>query len=416
MPGLPALAVSAVCSGVPQPLRTAVEAAAGPVLDTVEAAAGRTARLPLSLDVPGRRLFLDAIPLSHRYAPALGTKARLIPARSRPGCCATAPPTPGGGCCSSTSGRAADLSPGSACRDAARALRRLAVLPAPVAATLRAEDRWAHLGAGLELGLLVGDRFVHTDLNEGTILVQGDDSACLLDTAWPGRGTGGLSASFLLAQLNDAGTPAADAEAWASWALPGWASSPTDAPTPSSPRSPGDAPSRLLSSSGPLCRARGAVALRHDLTPLPHPHLNHAPSPTSFSCHRRTENHVRHRHSHLRPGAVRTGERTGANRRTRGPDDPDLRGRGRTRQRGPPGGRSLPDRRTARQALPRAGEVRLRIPVLPRAAGPARDCPRARSVRRRRRAPRDRTAQRRHPRAARGLVRHRRAAASLRLS
>ncbi|MFF3350726.1 hypothetical protein [Streptomyces sp. NPDC002779] len=233
VPDLPAPAVSTVWSGVPQQLRAAVEAAAGPVLDAVEAAAGRTARLRLSLDVPGRRLFLKATPLSHRHAPTLDTEARLAPAVR-----ALAPRLLHHGTAGAwrwllfqhVPGRAADLSPGSADRDAAaRALRRLVTLPAPAAATLRAEDRWAHLGAGLDLGLLAGDRLVHTDLNEGNILVQGDGSACLLDWAWPGRGAGWLSAGFLLAQLIDAGTPAADAEAWARRALPGWASSPTDA-------------------------------------------------------------------------------------------------------------------------------------------------------------------------------------------
>ncbi|MER6196013.1 aminoglycoside phosphotransferase [Streptomyces sp. NPDC001586] len=235
-PDLPALAASTVWSDVPQPLRAAVEAAAGPVLDAVEVAAGRTARLRLSLDVPGRRLFLKATPLSHRHAPTLNTEARLAPA--------VRPLAPGllhhgaaGGwrwlLFEHVPGRAADLSPGSPDRNAAaRALRRPATLSAPAAATLRAEDRWAHLGAGLDgldLGLLAGDRLVHTDLNEGNILVQDDGRAVLLDWAWPARGAGWLSAGFLLAQLIDAGTPAADAEAWAHRALPGWATAPTDA-------------------------------------------------------------------------------------------------------------------------------------------------------------------------------------------
>ncbi|MFC8269521.1 hypothetical protein ACFUIZ_27955 [Streptomyces cinereoruber] len=232
VPGLPAHAASAVWGGVPQPLRAAVEAAAGPVLNAVEAVSGRTAWLRLSLDVPGRRLFLKATPLSHRHAPTLDTEARLAPAVR-----ALAPQLLHHGIAGAwrwllfehVPGRSADLSPGSADRDAAAsALRRLATLPAPTAATLRVEDRWAHLGAGLDLGLLAGDRLVHTDLNEGNILVQGG-SAVLLDWAWPGRGTGWLSAGFLLAQLIDAGTPAADAEAWARQALPGWSAAPTDA-------------------------------------------------------------------------------------------------------------------------------------------------------------------------------------------
>ncbi|MFE3946229.1 hypothetical protein ACFXPV_30890 [Streptomyces sp. NPDC059118] len=226
VPTRPPLTTSTVWSDVPQPVRDAVEAAAGPVLDASEAAAGRTAHLRLHLDVSDRRLFLKATPRSHRHAPTLDTEARLAPAvRS------LAPRLLHHGTADGwrwllfehVPGRPADLSPGSADRDAAaRALRHLANLPAPAAA-LRAEDRWAHLGDALDLGTLVGDRLVHTDLNEGNILIQGDGGAVLLDWARPGRGAGWLSAGFLLAQLIDAGTPPTEAEAWARRALPGWA-------------------------------------------------------------------------------------------------------------------------------------------------------------------------------------------------
>ncbi|GAA1237308.1 phosphotransferase family protein [Streptomyces rhizosphaericus] len=231
-PDLPSLAESTVWTGVPQPLRAAVEAAVGPVLGAAEAAAGRTARLRLSLDVPGGRVFLKATPLSHRHAPTLDTEARLAPAVR-----GLAPSLLHHGTAGDwrwllfehVPGRAADLSAGSADRDAAaRVLRCLADLPAP-AAGLRAEDSWAHLGAGLDLALLAGDRLVHTDLNAGNILIQDDGSAALVDWARPGRGAGWLSAGFLLAQLIDTGTPAADAEDWARRALPGWAAAPADA-------------------------------------------------------------------------------------------------------------------------------------------------------------------------------------------
>ncbi|MGW4289603.1 hypothetical protein ACWEIK_22030 [Streptomyces sp. NPDC004673] len=232
-PDLPVITASSVWSGVPQPLRVAVETAVGPVLTAVEATAGRTAQLRLSLDVTRRRLFLKATPQSHRHAPTLDTEARLAPAVR-----AVAPRLLHQGNAGDwrwllfehVPGQAADLSPGSADRDAAaRVLRHLADLRAPAIAVLRAEDRWAHLGADLDLALLAGDRLLHTDLNEGNILVQDDGSAVLLDWAWPGRGAGWLSAGFLLAQMIDAGTPAAEAEAWAQRALPGWASAPTGA-------------------------------------------------------------------------------------------------------------------------------------------------------------------------------------------
>ncbi|MFJ1936784.1 hypothetical protein ACIOGZ_29515 [Kitasatospora sp. NPDC088160] len=232
-PGLPGLATSTVCSGVPQPLRSAVEAAVGPVLAATDAAAGRTARLRLSLEVPGRRVFLKATPQSHRHAHTLDTEALIAPAvRS------LAPRLLHHGTADGWRwllfdhivGRVADLSQGSEDRDAAaHALRRLTKLPASDAAGLRAEERWAHLGAGLDLGLLAGDRLVHTDLNPGNILIQDDGTAVLLDWARPGRGAGWLSSGFLLAQLIDAGTRAADAEDWARRALPGWAAASADA-------------------------------------------------------------------------------------------------------------------------------------------------------------------------------------------
>ncbi|MEV6976941.1 hypothetical protein [Kitasatospora sp. NPDC093806] len=232
-PHLPGLAASTVWSGVPQPLRAAVEVTAGPVLAATEAAAGRTARLRLSLEVPGGRVFLKATPLSHRHAHTLDTEALVAPAVRSLAPRLLHHGTAGGWrwlLFDHVLGRTADLSPGSEDLGAvARVLQRLAALPAPCAAPLRAEDRWAHLGAGLDLGLLAGDRLVHADLNAGNVLVQDDGTAVLLDWARPGRGAGWLSVGFLLAQLIDAGTSPADAEDWARRTLPDWASAPADA-------------------------------------------------------------------------------------------------------------------------------------------------------------------------------------------
>jgi hypothetical protein len=231
VPDPPVLAAFTAWSAVPLPVRAAVESAAGPVLAAVEAASGRTARLRLHLEVPGHRLFLKATPLS-QHPSTLETEARLAPAVRSLAPRLLHHGTDGGWrwlLFEHIPGRVADLSPGSTDRDAAaEVLQRLADLLAP-AAVLRAEDRWAHLGTGLNLGLLLGDRLVHTDLNEGNILIRSDGSAVLLDWAWPGRGAGWLSAGFLLAQLIDAGTSAAEAEAWASRALPVWAAAPAAA-------------------------------------------------------------------------------------------------------------------------------------------------------------------------------------------
>ncbi|MER6399304.1 hypothetical protein ABT263_25145 [Kitasatospora sp. NPDC001603] len=230
---LPGPAVPTGWSGVPRPLRAAVEEVAGPVLAAAEAPAGRTARLRLVLDVPGRRVFLKATLLAHRHAPTLEAEAQIAPAVR-----ALAPHllhhgTAGGWrwlLFEHVPGRHADLSPGSTDLDAAaRVLGRLADLTAPDTVVLRAKDRWAHLGAGLDLGLLTGDRLVHTDLNAGNILIQDGGDAVLLDWALPGRGACWLSGGFLLAQVIDAGTRPADAEDWARRALPGWAAAPAAA-------------------------------------------------------------------------------------------------------------------------------------------------------------------------------------------
>ncbi|MFB8243382.1 hypothetical protein ACFC58_43310 [Kitasatospora purpeofusca] len=220
-------------SGAPQQLRAAVQAVTGPVLAATEAPAGRTARLRLSLEVPGGRVFLKATPLSHRHAHTLDTEVLVAPALR-----ALAPRLLHHGTADGwrwllfdhVPGRSADLSPGSTDLDAvAHVLGDLAELPAPNAAGTRAENRWAHLGTDLDLSLLAGERLVHTDLNAGNILVRDDGSAVLLDWARPGRGAGWLSAGFLLAQLIDAGTGAADAEDWARRSLPGWAAAPAGA-------------------------------------------------------------------------------------------------------------------------------------------------------------------------------------------
>ncbi|MFB8290252.1 aminoglycoside phosphotransferase [Kitasatospora purpeofusca] len=223
---------STLWSDLPKQLRSAVEAVCGPVLAATEAPAGRTAWRRLSLEVPGGLVFLKATPLSHRHCHTLDTEARVAAAVS-----SLAPRLLHHGAAGwrwlifeHVQGQAADLSAGSVDLGAvARVLQQLAVLPAPDAVRLRVEDRWEYLGAGLDLGLLAGDRLVHTDLNAGNILVQRDGTAALVDWAWPARGASWLSAGFLLAQLIDAGTSPADAEDWARRALPGWAGAPAGA-------------------------------------------------------------------------------------------------------------------------------------------------------------------------------------------
>lgn len=144
VPDLPALAVATVRSGVPRPLRAAVEAAAGPVLDPVEVAADRTAPAP----VPGRSR-APVVPQGHSAVPPPRAHPghRGTPHTRRPRARAqAAAPWPVGAwrylLFQHVPRRASDLFPGSADRDAiTRALRRLATLLTLAAARLRAEDR-----------------------------------------------------------------------------------------------------------------------------------------------------------------------------------------------------------------------------------------------------------------------------------
>lgn len=106
-PGLPALAASTTWSHVPQPLRTAVESGAGPVLGAVEAAAAGPPGCARRLTSPEAGCLAPAVrPLAPKLVHqgiAGGWRWLLF---------------------EHVSGRATDLSPGSADRDAGRALRR----------------------------------------------------------------------------------------------------------------------------------------------------------------------------------------------------------------------------------------------------------------------------------------------------
>ncbi|MER5887793.1 hypothetical protein ABT160_28590 [Streptomyces sp. NPDC001941] len=219
--------ISRVWCSVPPSLRGAVESVAGPVRAAAETGWGRRAGLRLALDVPGGRVFLKAMPRAHRHAGTLDSEACVAGAVA-----ALAPRLLHEGSAGGwrwllfehVPGRTCDLSAGSADRDAAaRAVRHLAALPAPPGVRLRAQTRWAHLGAGLDLGLLAGDRLVHTDLNGGNILIQAGGRAVLVDWARPAQGAGWLSSGFLLAHIIDGGTRPAKAESWARRALPAWA-------------------------------------------------------------------------------------------------------------------------------------------------------------------------------------------------
>lgn len=120
-------------------------------------------------------------------------------------------------------GRHADLSPGSFDLDLlAGVLRRLlGVAEHDTSASTPVEERWARFGSDLDLGLLAGDRLVHSDLNAGNILV-GEGGAVLVDWALPARAAAWLNVGFLLASLIGAGFAPATAERWAQRTFPEW--------------------------------------------------------------------------------------------------------------------------------------------------------------------------------------------------
>ncbi|MEV7087992.1 hypothetical protein AB0O07_19225 [Streptomyces sp. NPDC093085] len=211
----------------PEQLRRAVEASVGPVHSATSASAGVNAYLALTLDVPSTRVFLKAMPRAHRAAYTLANEARIAP-----GVAGISPRVLHHGTTSTwtflvyehVEGRHADLSADSTDLEAlAGVMRRLcAAAGHDTSASTPLQDRWARFGTDLDLGLLAGDRLVHTDLNSGNILVGEDGTARLVDWALPARAAPWLNLGFLLAGLIDAGAAPAGAERWAADTFPEW--------------------------------------------------------------------------------------------------------------------------------------------------------------------------------------------------
>ncbi|MEV6981732.1 hypothetical protein AB0M95_10810 [Sphaerisporangium sp. NPDC051017] len=235
-PGIPGSVPGAHCApsgsgrvdwgSAPDEVRRAVEALTGPVHAAVTASAGRNAQLAAMLDVPGGKVFVKAMPRAHRGAFTLANEARIAPSVLR-----VSPRLLHHGTARGwefllferVDGRHANLSPGTPDLDAlARVLRRLlGVAKHDTSASVAVEERWARFGGDLDLGLLTGDRLVHSDLNAGNILI-GEGGAILVDWALPARGATWLNVGLLLASLIGAGFAPAEAESRAKRTFPEW--------------------------------------------------------------------------------------------------------------------------------------------------------------------------------------------------
>ena len=130
-------------------------------------------------------------------------------------------------------GRPAKLAPGSPDLSVvATALGRLGAIRAPELRSLgdRWKARWWRGLAGelrgrdpglLEAwedkapGLVAGDSLVHTDLHEDQFVLDGNGGVRVVDWGWPASGAAWVDPAFLVIRLVGAGHHPADAESWA---------------------------------------------------------------------------------------------------------------------------------------------------------------------------------------------------------
>ena len=103
-----------------------------------------------------------------------------------------------------------------------RALNRLQQIPCPDLPVKRAEQRWAaYLDDNAARDLLAGQTLLHTDFNPLNVLIR-DETAWIIDWAWPTRGAAFIDPACLLLRLMLDGHTAPQAESWAaqcdSWA------------------------------------------------------------------------------------------------------------------------------------------------------------------------------------------------------
>jgi hypothetical protein len=101
----------------------------------------------------------------------------------------------------------------------AEAIRLLGEVTCPDLPLKRAEQRWAPYMD--DTSALQGEALLHTDFNPLNVLIN--DTACIIDWAWPTRGAAWIDPACFILRLMAAGHTPEEAEAWAqltpSWGL-----------------------------------------------------------------------------------------------------------------------------------------------------------------------------------------------------
>lgn len=219
---------------LPAPARHAIEARIGTVILAETAGAGINSAIATTLHTDDGRVFVKGIALDHAQVDeqqrdveinpyVLDVAPRLLWQVETAGWSLLG--------YEYVNGRRADYRPGSPDFPlVADAVRRLHKIPCPdVPHMLRLERRLADFdGDGVDVSLLVGNDIMHTDWGKDNVLI-GDNTAHVVDWAWPTRGPAWADIATLAVRLVEAGhTPSAAAE-WASYEFPVWAMAPQTA-------------------------------------------------------------------------------------------------------------------------------------------------------------------------------------------
>jgi hypothetical protein len=114
-------------------------------------------------------------------------------------------------------GRHADYSPGSPDLPLVLdAMQRLARIPCPDIPLKHAEQRWSsYIDDPANRELLKGGALLHTDFNPLNILITPDNTAHIVDWAWPTLGAAWIDPACLVLRLMAAGHTPKQAEQWA---------------------------------------------------------------------------------------------------------------------------------------------------------------------------------------------------------
>lgn len=115
-------------------------------------------------------------------------------------------------------GRGVDYTPGSPdLPKVVRLLRRLSEIPCPAGPLKQAEQRWASYTDTPEL--FAGDCLLHTEWSPGNVMVN--DTAHLVDWAWPTKGAAWIDPACWVIWLVASGHHPQSAQAWAA-RVPAW--------------------------------------------------------------------------------------------------------------------------------------------------------------------------------------------------